>query len=105
MVSRLFSIKKLGNLFVNPLTIFFNELLRIGYFPCVWGNPYISPVYKKGSRHVIGNYRPITKVSLFPKIFDKLGADKLYEFFSGLIVREQGLENMVSCPGGLPYQI
>lgn len=82
-------IKKLYHLLVNPLIVFLNASLRLGYFPSTWSNSYTSPVHKKGSRDLIGNYRAITKVSLFPKIFDELVETKLYDYFGGLIIREQ----------------
>jgi hypothetical protein len=40
----------------------------------------IGPVYKKGNRHEIGNYRPISVMSIFLKIFEKIVYNRFVSF-------------------------
>lgn len=39
---------------------------------------FITPIYKSGPKHVISNYRPISKLSMIPKVFEKLVTQRLY---------------------------
>src|SRR3978361_467232 len=45
------------------LTEIFNESLRTGHFPHKWNRSSVSPVFKKGARSKIENYRCIAKFS------------------------------------------
>lgn len=65
-------INKLWHLLAEPLLYFFNTSIESGYFPSLWGKPFIPPSYKRSAEDNINNYRPITKSSLFFKVFDLL---------------------------------
>ena len=43
-----------------PLTILFNIFFRTGSLPTEWKMVNIVPVYKKGDKNCIENYRPIS---------------------------------------------
>jgi hypothetical protein len=47
----------------------FNAILDSGYFPDKWMEGVIVPVYKKGDKNDVNNYRGITLVSCFSKLF------------------------------------
>ena len=53
----------------RPLTILFNKSLKTGLFPNIWKKFHIIPLYKKGGKIDIKNYRPIAKLSSIPKNF------------------------------------
>jgi hypothetical protein len=55
----------------KPLTFIFNESIHQGVFPDLMKIAKIRPVHKKGNRHEISNYRPISVLSIFSKIFEK----------------------------------
>ena len=51
-----------------------------GYFPKNWKKANVIPVYKKNERNSISNYRPISLLSIFGKIFEKMIYDNLYVY-------------------------
>ena len=63
---------------VTPLKIIFTNCLRRGRFPKIWKYANVVPVHKKNEKNVKGNYRPISLLPIFGKIFEKLVYDSLY---------------------------
>jgi hypothetical protein len=49
----------------KPLTFIFNLLLSSGIFPSQLTIAEIQPIYKKGQKHNIANYRPISILPVF----------------------------------------
>ena len=64
---------------VLPLKLIFNDCLAHGIFPDVWKRANVVPVHKKNSKNLKENYRPISLLPLFGKIFEKLIYDTVYE--------------------------
>ncbi len=58
----------------------FNNILVSGYFPDQWTEGIIIPLHKKGSVDDISNYRGITLVSCFSKLFTTI-LNKRIELF------------------------
>ena len=48
---------------VEALTILFNRSLQEGVFPTTWKTAHVTPVYKKVSKELCTNYRPISLLS------------------------------------------
>ena len=63
-----------------PLTIIFNISQRTGTYPRLLKLSKTIPVYKKGSKMEISNYRPISLLSNINKIFEKLMYNRVYKF-------------------------
>ena len=42
----------------------------------------VIPLFKGGDRHILGNYRPISLLPQFGKIFEKVIAKRLTDFFN-----------------------
>lgn len=55
-----------------PIHIIFNWSIRSGHFPSFLKLSFVIPIFKAGSRETVTNYRPISKLSSFPKLFKKL---------------------------------
>jgi len=53
-----------------PLSIIFNESLTLGVFPDQWKKYSVNPIFKKGSRSNVENYRGIAKLPTIAKFFD-----------------------------------
>lgn len=67
----------------------FSLSLSSGNFPTIWKTSYIYPVFKSGLRSNIRNYRPISRLSVLPKLFEKLLIPKLTYILSPIIVDNQ----------------
>jgi len=48
--------------------------------PDEWKLAKVKPLYKKGSRYNIQNYRPISIICLFPKLLERLMFNRLITF-------------------------
>ena len=64
-----------------PLNIIFKNIFDTGIFPTVWKSANVTPVNKKDSKQVINDYRPISLLPLFAKIFDRILFLKMYNHF------------------------
>jgi len=66
-------LKKLPNKAVVFMTVLFNALLKLSYFPTAWKKAKIIMIKKSGKDNTDPkNYRPITFLSLVSKIFEKI---------------------------------
>ena len=63
---------------LTPLRIIFTNCLRQGVFPEMWKCANVVPVHKKNEKNVKSNYRPISLLPTFGKMFEKLVYDSLY---------------------------
>ena len=76
---------------VEPLCVIFEKCLSTGQYPSIWKKANIIPVHKKGSRQCKNNYRPISLLPVFGKLFEKLLFDSMYYHFcdNGLLTDHQ----------------
>ena len=79
---------------VKPLMKIFQFSLNTSIFPEHWKKANVVPVYKnKGDKSVVKNYRPVSLLPIFGKIFEKCLYDTVYTYFE-----ENGL--FTSCLSG-----
>jgi hypothetical protein len=57
---------------LSPLTYVCNKSLSLGIFPTRLKYSQISPIFKKGEKTEMANYRPICLLTSFSKIFEKV---------------------------------
>ncbi|MFZ2538354.1 MAG: reverse transcriptase domain-containing protein, partial [Oscillospiraceae bacterium] len=68
------------NRLINPLLFIFNLSFETGVFPSSLKIAKVIPIYKKGEKTSTGNYRPISMLSIFDKILEKLMYRRIYNF-------------------------
>ena len=76
---------------VKPLRIIFDNILLTGIYPDLWKQANLTPIHKKASKQLVKNYRPISLLPIFGKIFEKLVFQQLYSYFhsNNLITKNQ----------------
>lgn len=67
---------------VDHLLFLINLCLESGGFPSALKTARVTPVFKKGDQKNIANYRPISVVSVFSKILEKVIYDKIISFLN-----------------------
>ena len=65
---------------LHPLTVIFNLSLTSGTTPSQWKLAFVIPVFKKGDRRKVGNYRPISLTSSISRLFEAVLLKKLQQF-------------------------
>ena len=66
-----------------PLCRLINTCLDGGHFPNFLKIARIKPVFKADDPTLFGNYRPISVLSVFSKIFERVMQTRLLDFFEG----------------------
>ena len=61
----------------RPLSIIFKLIYNTGIIPQEWKSANIVPIYKKGDKNLISNYRPISLLCLSAKIMERVIIDEL----------------------------
>ena len=61
-----------------PLSILYNISFSRGQLPSDWKIANIVPVYKKGDKSDVENYRPISLTSFVMKVMEKYIRDEIY---------------------------
>ena len=54
------------------ISLYFNESISLGIFPNCSKIARVIPVYKAGNKNLVGNYRPISTISVLSKLFERL---------------------------------
>ena len=82
---------ELADIIALPVTILFNATLKDGSLPKDWKMAYITGVFKKGSKHLPENYRPISLTSILCKIMERFVRNKVIDHLmeNGLLSKKQ----------------
>lgn len=72
-----------------PLSIIFNKSVTTGIFPSQFKQANVTPIFKKGDKTDVTNYRPICILNSFSKIFEKLVHDRILAFLNDLFDKNQ----------------
>ena len=65
---------------IEPLKTIFCRSLIEGRLPQDWKDGNITPIFKKGKRHIPGNYRPVSLTSIPCKMLEKLVRNAINEY-------------------------
>lgn len=74
---------------IAPLKAIFNLSLRCQQFPKAWKMSYMRPIFKKGSRTEVSNYRGITSLPAGSKCFEIIMNDVLLQACKTYISQNQ----------------
>lgn len=75
-------IKKIAPTILKPFTYIINRIINEGNCPTFFKIGIIKPLFKEGDKELISNYRPVTLISNFAKIFEKILKKRLTSFLS-----------------------
>ena len=73
-------VKDAAEFISQPLMMIFYASLKLGVFPDIWKLAKVSPIFKTGARNNKNNYRPISVLSIFSKLIEKIVHDQLLAF-------------------------
>ena len=75
-------LKIAADIVAPSLTSIFNQSISVGIFPIDWKLARVSPVFKKGKKSDLNNYRPISVIPIVAKIFEQIIYNQLYKYLN-----------------------
>ena len=66
---------------ILPLKIIFEDSLKKGKFPKIWKKANVVPAHKKAENMLVKNYRPISSLLIFGKMFESVTYNSLFNYF------------------------
>jgi hypothetical protein len=73
-------VKTVQNCLISPITKLFNCAVKQGLFPDQLKKAAVAPIFKKGDAEDVNNYRPISVLPIFSKIFERLMLSQIIKF-------------------------
>ena len=82
----------------------FKNIKRVRKIPDKWKVAAVSPIYKKGEKRLLENYRPVSLLNIICKLLEKCMYPALYDHFitfltksqHGLVKNRSAITNMLS---------
>ena len=92
-------IKICNKALVKHLSLIYKNCIDTGVFHDIWKKSNIVPVYKRGDKQIIDNYRPISLLPICGKIFEKILFNSIYKFLeeNNLCKHQSGFRPSDSC--------
>lgn len=72
-------LKELSQELILPLTLMFQKSITAGKLPTAWKDGHIIPIFKKGNKHKVENYRPVCLTAICCKILESIIRDKIMD--------------------------
>ena len=66
----------------KPLHLIFSSRIESGIFPTEWKKAYVVPIHKRDDKQNVKNYRPVSLLPIFGKIFERLIYNEMYSFIN-----------------------
>ena len=98
-------LKEIAEEIVEALAVIFQESLDAGRAPEDWKVANVTPLFKKGGRQQMGNYRPVSLTSVIGNILESIIKDEIAEYLEvhdkvglsqhGFIKRRSCLTNLL----------
>ena len=67
--------------YISPLTSIINKAITQGIFPRELKLARVIPIFKSGDKQNVSNYRPISILTFFAKVFEKILYNNISNFF------------------------
>ena len=64
----------------TPLSIIFNRSMQENIFPELWKESNVMPLFKKGEKNLVSNYRPISLISCVGKVMERVIFKCVYNY-------------------------
>ena len=64
----------------KPLYMLFKNSFETSTFPVEWKKGNIIPIFKKGDKQAVSNYRPISLLPIVSKIFERIIFDTIFNY-------------------------
>lgn len=77
-------VKNISKHIIPVLVYIFNKSLSEGEFPKSLKLAHVVPIFKKGSEELLTNYRPISLLSVFSKLLEKIMKIRLLDFLNSV---------------------
>jgi len=77
-------VKVIANIIANPLSHLINNSLETGIFPNALKISKVIPIFKTGDQNILSNYRPISLLPVFSKVFEKVIFQRLKTYLQKL---------------------
>lgn len=84
-----FFLKSCHSILSQPLCYIFNATISSGTFPIAWKITKVVPIFKSGDKSDVKNYRPISIITNFAKIFERSIANHINHSMLPIIADEQ----------------
>ena len=97
-------IKICGKSLCKPLEMIFKSCIKKGEYPSEWKKANVVPVHKKGDKQLLKNYRPISLLPIFGKIFERIIYNNIFEYLTTnklISDNQSGFKPGDSCVGQL----
>ena len=66
---------------IRNLHLIFSSCIESGIFPTEWKMANVVPINKQDNKQNVKNYRPVSLLPIFRKIFEHLIYNEMYSFF------------------------
>ena len=90
---------------LKPLSIIFNNCKLKKTFPNLWQKANVVPIHKKREKDLVKNYRPVSILPIFWKLFQRLIFNSLFKYIDEnelLNPNQSGFPPFDSCVNELP---
>ena len=75
-------LKMAASIVTPSLTAIFTKSIITGIYPTEWKMARVTPVFKKGEKSDLNNYRPISVIPVVSNVFEKIVYDQLYQYLN-----------------------
>ena len=73
-------VKQCMQIIKGPLAHIYSLSLNSGVSPDIWKTAKVKPLYKKGDKYDMKNYRPILIIPVFAKLLERLLYNRMISF-------------------------